>query len=444
MKRVAIREHERLFRRSSSSVVPEDAEHLHLDPRLYDRLKRFDQLRPNEGDRVFEWGDGTAKAQQWVGVVQLAGLQVEILPKVDDHDAGKADNDSVRKNLIYMLAIAGDVPLLMRDLARLANRKAALSEVLAGIFADRLLGELLRGPERSYVRREENLRRFKGRLLVSPHTLHNAAHRERFYCRYDEFCEDTLMNRLFRAGCRFLLDVTTTPPTQDKLRHCLLVLDGVADIAPSDEHFDQVAITRQNERFADVFRFCRLILAGRSPTVQAAGTQTFSLLYDMNRVFERFIANFLQTRVMPKLPNMRLFIQARQRHRHLMVSDDRGALALKPDLLIEADDGSRLVIDTKWKRLGGGKGRGGVSEADLYQMFAYTRRFGASRSVLLYPWADGVSDRDFEVLDGTGEKSGERVGVRFAQIADAPVGQTRWARLEAELRAMVSSEFGTC
>ena len=145
-----------------------------------------------------------------------------------------------------MLAVAGDVPVRSRDVARLASRQAPLSETLAAIFADRLLGELLRGPERAYLQREENLRRFKGKLLISQQTLKNAAHRERFFCRFDEFCDDTVMNRIFRAACRVLLETTRTPSTQDLLRHCLLVLDQVEDVVIHDELFDRVTLTRQS------------------------------------------------------------------------------------------------------------------------------------------------------------------------------------------------------
>ena len=122
-----------------------------------------------------------------------------------------------RSNLLYMLSVAGQVPVRERDVARLASRKASLSETLAAIFADRLRRELLRGPERAYIRREENLRQFKGKLLIAQQALHNAAHRERFFCRFDEFSEDTLMNRIFRAACQVLLDATHTPSTQGQV-----------------------------------------------------------------------------------------------------------------------------------------------------------------------------------------------------------------------------------
>jgi 5-methylcytosine-specific restriction enzyme subunit McrC len=340
-----------------------------------------------------------------------------------------------------MLAVGGNVPVRSRDMARLTSRRAPLSETLAAVFAERLLAELLRGPERAYLRRQENLRRFKGKLVVAAQARRNAAHRERFVCRFDEFSRDTSMNRIFRAACAALLDATRTPATQDLLRHCLLLLDDVADTHVHRELFDRVVFTRQNERFEDVFEFCRLVLSGRSPTAEGGDRRSFSLLFDMNQVFERFVAGFLRTRVLPRMDGYRLFPQAKRRRRHLMSSAGRGVLPLHPDLLIEAPDASRIVIDTKWKRLSAERARGGLASADLYQLFAYLRRYGCRRSFLLYPHLSTMSNRDFDVLDRHDALSGEQVGVRFVRLHRNLHLESERSVLANELHELLAGAF---
>lgn len=441
--RLAQLDHTRIVRWHREEPVSDTETPRYLEHRLYDRLKRFDQGQRDEADRVFAWGDDSARTQQWVGVIQVPGLQIEILPKIDaaTPDETAAGQHEARRNLLYMLAVAGDVPVRSRDVARLSSRRAPLSETLAAIFADRLLRELLRGPERAYLQQEENLRRFQGKLLIAQQTLRNAAHRERFFCRFDEFCDDAPMNRIFRAACRVLLDTMRTPSTQDLLRHCLLVLDQVEDVVIHDALFDRVVLTRQTERFADVFRFCKLILQGRSPTVRAGAERSFSLLFDMNQVFERFVAAFLRSRVLPRLDGYQLFPQARRRQRHLMTRDGRGVLPLRPDLLIEAPDGRRLVMDTKWKRLSENGGRGGVSTGDLYQLYAYTRRYGCVHSMLLYPHAPGLIPRTFDILDHADAWSGERVGVRFVNLHRDLHLESERCQLADELTRLVLDGF---
>jgi 5-methylcytosine-specific restriction enzyme subunit McrC len=420
LKRLVVTEHTRIERRTGSGPGGGPGVAF-LEERHYDRVRNFDCLAREERDRVFEWSDGFARTAQWVGVVQVPGVQIEILPKVDAlAEQGTAGEEQVqyeaRRNLLYMLSLSGDVPVRSRDVARLAVRQAPLSETLSAIFADRLRQELLLGPERAYQELQDNLRCFKGKLQVSRQALHNAAHRERFFCRYDEFSEDTLMNRIFRASCRALLEVTRTPATQDVLRHCLLLLDGVVDVEVQESEFGRISLNRQSERFEDVLRFCRLLLSGRTPTIQAGGTKTFSLLFDMNKVFERFVAAFLRRHVVPRLPGVQVFPQAAHHKLHLMESEGAGVLRLEPDLLVESAD-KRLVMDTKWKLLAPGKrGRGGVADADLYQLYAYTRRYGCTRSVLLYPFVPGLEAREFGVLDANGGPSGERVSIRHVRL----------------------------
>jgi 5-methylcytosine-specific restriction enzyme subunit McrC len=452
MKRIVIPEYGQIVRWRHKSPPPGDTDRIvYLEEPIYRRLERCEHQLTKDGQPVFTFYKDYIQAQQWVGIVQIPGLQVEILPKVDTKPAETHATETdrwceARRNLLYMLAVSGDVPVRTRDMARLTTRRAPLNETLSALFANTLMGELLRGCERNYVTYEENLRCFKGRLLVGKQLLKNAAHRERFYCRYDQFSEDTALNRTFKAASRVLLDATQMPATQDALRHCLLVLDEVSDVIVSPAHFDRVTFSRQNERFEDLFHFCRLILGDRAPTVQSGEARSFSLLFDMNKVFERFIAAFIHDRVMPKLPECKLYPQARNNRRPLFQSEgQRGVLHLAPDILVcHKTELRNLVIDTKWKRLTAGTkdAQGGVSNGDLYQLYAYTQRFGCGQSVLLYPHVSGVAKKDLHVLDEKHQQNGRRVSIRFVNInRDLYVEDERKA-LTAELEQLVREGIG--
>ena len=443
MKHVVLGEHMRLAREGAD--FPPDGETI-LEGHLYDRLRRSDRKAQADGQHIFDWRDGYARTQQWVGVVQVPGLQVEILPKLDALDSSTelapSAQHTARSNLLYMLAEGGEVPVRNRDIARLATRKAPLSETLAAIFANRLRLELLRGPERYYQEREENLRTFKGKLLIGAHVRANAAHRERFFCRFDELCDDTPLNRIFKAACRLLLALTSTPATQDALRQCLLLLDGVSDVAVREADFAAITLTRQNQRFEDVFRFCRLLLSGRTPSVEAGKVRSFSLLFDMNKVFERFVCSVLCRHVAPRIEGVRIFPQATKHHRYLMQTKEGGVLRLEPDILIE-HEGRRLIMDTKWKLLAPGKrGRGGVADDDLRQLHSYLRRYGSARSVLLYPYIPGLQVRHFDVLDHQDELSGEQVAIRHVHLHRNLYKECERESLIGELEAIVREGLG--
>jgi 5-methylcytosine-specific restriction enzyme subunit McrC len=413
--------------------------------RWYERLYRLDGAR-GEAARAFRWEHGRARAQQWVGVIQLDDITLEVLPKVERIDQDGQTVEGVRGNLLWFLSVSGAVPMRERDLAHLAARRAPLLEALAAVFAGRLRDELLQGPARAYVTREENLRRFKGRLLVPAQVAHNAAHRERFYCRFDELSEDTALNRVLRAACAKLARRTSRPETQDALLRCLEELDGVASLdAASARHLaGRVTLDRRSERFRDVFTFARLVLDDESPEPVAGARGTFTLLFDMNKVFERFVARFLRRRVLPILPGWTLTLEAEDDPRWLLDSEagkGSGIVPLSPDLLLKRNDGQHVVIDTKWKAIqprNAPKGKRPPSD-DFYQLHAYAHRYGGELNILLHPKSRADVWENFRLLDHEG-KPGRRVCVRTIDLhADFTRADARDALVE-ELRRIVCGE----
>jgi 5-methylcytosine-specific restriction enzyme subunit McrC len=71
---------------------------------------------------------------------------------------------------------------------------------------------------------------------------------------------------------------------------------------------------------------------------------------------------------------------------------------LIPDLLFLTGKKVMLVADTKYKRLDAKQTKLGVSEADIYQMLAYTTRFRCQQAVLVYPQADTEINYSFVTL----------------------------------------------
>jgi len=404
MKRVTLFEHQRLYR-GGSKAGENDAQ---IDPALYDRLRHFDFYHREKNqrvrerkqkDRVFDWGYGYAKAKQWVGVVQVPGLQVEILPKAGANEA--ITSELAASNLLYMLSVAGMIPLRERDLADVSLTRTSLMEALAAIFAKRLAAQLSRGLERSYQSIEANIRTFKGKLLVTQHVRANAAHRERMYCSFDEYSADTAMNRIFKACCNLLHRTTRKSSTQKALRVSLELLDDVSDVIPSNHVLDSIILNRQNERFADLLTFCRLILAQNSPTGHGGMTRTFALLFDMNVVFERFIGASIKRWVLPAIAKDGIHLKAHLQAKGMQLSlvrnteTQRNEMRLAPDVLLTDPEGAaHLILDTKWKR----PDKSRPSQSDIYQLFAYAHRYQSPRNVLLYPCAEGSVPRSYELL----------------------------------------------
>lgn len=95
------------------------------------------------------------------------------------------------------------------------------------------------------------------------------------------------------------------------------------------------------------------------------------------------------------------------------------------------------MVDTKWKRLEGIRaGRQGVVAADLYQAFAYAKRFEARRVVLLYPWVKGGKEQVFFVP----WEDGSTVEVRFVRLDRDLTSREGLAQVIDDMKRMIWDE----
>ena len=337
-----------------------------LSRRLYDRLYRSEGAREDRGEAaVFRWRRNQCLVGPWVGVMQIPGLQLEILPKTDEAKAQDSDQQ-------------------VRD--------------------------------RGYATEEDNLATLRGKLVLSRHVAKNAALKTRFFCRHDILTEATQISVRLKQACRVLAARALPVAVLVKCHPVLALLDDVPD-RPFRQREPDPVFTRQNERFADIYGFASMLLEGQAPDARSGEVETFSLLFDMEKVFERYIAAFLASELMHRFADASLFPQAKG-HRFSLYRDQHEAvLRMAPDLLFVheiAGAKKTLIIDTKWKRLSEEDG-GRPSRADLYQLYAYLHRYDCQRAYLLYP-RSGALPRDLQALARhVGDHVGT-VGVRFVEL----------------------------
>ena len=326
--------------------------------KLLGRLKKFDERHAREAkDWVFDWQyRDTIRAKNWVGVVEVPGLTVEIYPKVgteiSETDAAK---QRAQRNLLYMLSLAGDLRVRQRDLAQLHTGRAPLLEALIAAFSNGLLLELGRGLIRNYVNRNENARFLRGKLLLQQQIKHNAAHRERVYVSYDDFTPDNPINQILKAAALRLAVRTRVPNTLRTLRQALCHFADVADREVRSDNFDRVHFDRSTERFRTLCEFARLVFGRESAGPSEGESETFSLLFPMEKVFEEFVGALIRKHASRLgLDRSKVHLQARNHPRWLLRAPDGGRFRLRPDVVI-AGDGAipSLILDTKWKRLVG-------------------------------------------------------------------------------------------
>ena len=105
----------------------------------------------------------------------------------------------------------------------------------------------------------------------------------------------------------------------------------------------------------------------------------FALLFDMNRLFESYVGNFIKK----KLPDAIL------QHRGKYLTGKPRGFALKPDIFLRYKN-QNYIADTKWKIV---KSKDDISQADLYQLYAYGKKYNCGKLYLIYPRISGVDQK---------------------------------------------------
>lgn len=297
----------------------------------------------------------TLKARQYCGILNFNNQDFYILPKITNHNHEK----DARQNLnifIYMLMYAYDVKLSNEQIASCANQKHTILEVFIQMFANGLLQELKKGLYKEYLTKQDNLPVLKGKYLINENLKYNFT-KNKIYCEYDEFSENNSLNQFFLYAVKYLQKFV-----KDKklLKQCELIFDEVeykqVDINKLNIHFD-----RLNVRFKISFEIALLLLRQSIPLFNQ-DKKSFAFLFDMNVLFEKFIA-----RMVKELDN----------NAKIQNQDNFGDLTLKPDIILE-----NQIIDTKYKKI---KSIEDIKQSDKLQAFSYGINYKVDNVMLLYP-----------------------------------------------------------
>jgi 5-methylcytosine-specific restriction enzyme subunit McrC len=378
------------------------------------QARQLQALRQRHGFDVFErTSEAALTAMQYVGAVQLGSLTIEVLPKVEG-----IDGTTMRRNLVAMLSTAYGLEVSVGEAASMAIQRFGLLEFLVRVFTNKLFAELHRGLVRRYELREENLNVLRGRILVGEQIRRNAAAPERFYCGFEEFTEDNPFNRVLKAALRLLMPFSRNIDNQRSLAELLLAFEGVEDVDRRDLPWSDIRIDRLNARYVPCLNLASLFLRQTPPDVTAGHAGGLSVFFDMNVLFEEYVGRVTAKALRPLGYDVRL----QEARRHLVYDEvaERDAFLLKPDIVGRIGDKPAWIIDTKWKELSQQETREGVSQGDMYQMYAYSQRYNCPDVVLMYPHhaglgAHGGARRSYSVQRGK-EANEESGRVRIATI----------------------------
>lgn len=321
------------------------------------------------------------KLDNFVGVIQTpCGTVLEIVPK---HQANGGDLAEARALLRKLLMSLLDLPKRDVGVASLQLYDAPLSEWVMGQFLLELETLVGRGLRFEYQRREEELSFLRGQLNLNEQLHQPPGRAHRFHVRHEVYLPDRAENRLLKLALEWV-----RRGTQDA-NHWRLAQElsfRLAEIPASfqvQQDFRAWGQDRLLAHYRSIKPWCELILNQHMPLAVAGAYQGMSLLFPMEKLFERFVARWLRATLAAGAD-----MRTPARSQSLCVHQQKPIFQLEPDIFI-ADCGQRWVLDTKWKLLDTSKraDKYGLSQSDFYQLFAYGQKYmgGAGRMALIYP-----------------------------------------------------------
>ena len=314
--------------------------------------------------------------RSYVGVLQTkSGLMIEILPKITD----KTDTEKSKAVFIKMLRMLKNFPFKSSNLASLKTQNLPLLEIFISMFLCELEALVKKGIKSDYVALEENLNFLKGKLNINEQIKRNSIHKERFYVRYSEFLSDININRIIKTTLKFLYKKSNSSKNQQKIRELLFIFDDVSTCSDYKNFFANYAVNRQVKHYEQTLLWCKIFLLNNSFTPYKGDDLALALLFDMNALFESYVGNFIKK----SFPGT--ILQHSEKH----LIEDPKSFRLRPDIFLEG----KFIADTKWKII---KLKDDILQADLYQLYAYGKKYECDKLHLIYPKIGGATQESIK------------------------------------------------
>ncbi|WP_163555447.1 McrC family protein [Helicobacter suis] len=398
--------------------------------KIWEALKRFASQESNQAFLRFK-NSNTLTTQNYVGVIQLRGFCIEILPKIYKADLSGHSQDCPQKLypldrpefikkvrqfinqekfefirptcplcyakqfLLNCLHTLKNTPFKKSSLAHLTNASLPLLEIFARMFLEECQQLIKRGLKRDYLAISKNRLFFKGKLEFASHLKTNLIHKERFYTTSDAYSLDVPPNRLIKSTLKILKPLALSPKSQEKLNSMWFVLDEVCTSQNIESDFTKSKHATRYKEYENLLAWCNLFLRQKSLTPYSGADCAYAFLFPMEKLFESFVGFWLQK-------SLEDYTVSLQEQKYDFIKDR----CLRPDIILRGKN-EQIILDTKWKEV---QGLEDISQNDLYQIWAYASTYATLEQThisiwLVYPLQDDMrlSVETFRAYPSTNE-----------------------------------------
>lgn len=348
-------------------------------------------------------------AKNYVGIIEIKdGINIEILPKIYSQEY--VTEAKVKKLVMDMLKTLRKSPYKSLQVANVSIDKMNIFEIFIRMFINEVLLIVKKGLKSNYETIESNERVFKGKMKFTQQIKYNYAHKERCYVEYDEFNTNCPENKLLKSTLLYLYKNTHSLRNKNDIKMLLNSFSEVNNSTNYEDDFNRIVAADRNKKdYTTALLWSKIFLMGKSFTSFSGSKIAFALLFPMENLFESYVAEVLRRNLNKSAYNISI-----QDKTHHLFDEPNKKFLLKPDIVVKnKKDNNIVILDTKWKLLSGQKSNYSISQSDMYQMYAYSKKYGAENVILLYPNTEKIivnKPIEFKSKDGISVK------VRFIDL----------------------------
>ena len=377
-----------------------------LYPKELEKLYQFN----DQNNHIYFTGirDGV-RFKNYVGVIQVGGLTVEILPKADKNLDDEIEYNIWHGALLNMLRVCRHINVDSISEANLRRKHNSILELYYEMYLDEVQQLIRAGLIKKYRNYSGNVYSLKGRLNFSKNIQKNLIHGERFYTEHQVYDYENIVNQILIKGLSVLSQLTTDTVLSDRINRIRMSFPEIREIEIQKSHFSNLVENRKTTSYQKAIQIARMIILNYSPDIKSGQEHMLTLLFDMNKLWEEYIYRML---IKSKRPEIKISFQNKQKFWE--------GRTIRPDLVIKRitpENEENFVIDTKWKILDQVNPK--PSDDDLKQMYAYNLYWGATKSMLLYPNSIETDERFGNFWKGREIPDENKCKVGFINVLDS-------------------------
>ena len=325
------------------------------------------------------------------GILPVAEqLEIEVMPKF------MSGNEAWRSDFLLLLARTRWGMLAERQMISASkSRERGINDSLAMVFLT-MFDKVSRVPIRTYRRRLLRQFEIEGELDEETVLLPD---KDGFIQTATEFSRDNDYNAVMAAAARILSQSASDFDLRARLNRAIYQLGSQGGLPATIPRM----VPSRFRSWSDLYGLSIDILDGYGiDYVNQGGVMSPGFVVRTSDAWEEFIRQAL-------VAGMRGCTVSFQ-EKHPFAKRDNSTVRVRPDYTIRATDGRKLLVDAKYK-YGDASGKT-ISNADIYEGWAFMEAASIHKLVLLYPYAGSDMRAPFEQFQMVTDEDKLIVGVR--------------------------------